>query len=64
LDVIKRRQELINSLSKEDKVAIAISVIDEEIKLLEEIRDKTQEFQSRTTISQMIYELMSAKDHL
>lgn len=64
MNVIKKKQELINSLSKKDKIAIAVSVINEEIERLEEIRKNTKDFQLQGSISQMIYELDSAKDHL
>ena len=64
MDILKQKQDLINSLSKKDKVAIAISVIEDEIKELEEILSKTDNFDSRGMLSQMIYELDSAKNHL
>lgn len=64
MDILNKKQDLINSLSKKDKVAIAISVIEDEIKELEKQLSKTKDFSTRGMISQMIYELDSAKNHL
>lgn len=64
MNILSRNKNLINSLSKKDKVAIAISVIEDEIEELKELLSKTDNFDSRGMISQMIYELDSAKNHL
>lgn len=64
MDVIKGKQDLINSLSHKDKVAIAISVIEEEIERLQKQLAQTDDHTSQGVIRQVIYELDSAKDHL
>lgn len=64
MDVIKGKQDLINSLSHKDKVAIAISVIEEEIERLHERLKETDDLTTRRIINQMIYELDSAKGYL
>ena len=64
MDILKRRQDLINSLTHKEKVAIAISVIEEEIEILEKQLKETDDYTSKGVLVQMIYELNSAKDHL
>lgn len=64
MDVIKGKQDLINSLSHKEKVAIAISVIEEEIERLHERLKETDDLTTRRIINQMIYELDSAKGYL
>ena len=64
MDVIKGKQDLVNSLSHKDKVAIAISVIEEEIERLQKQLAQTDAHTSQGVIRQVIYELDSAKDHL
>lgn len=64
MNVLDRRQDLINSLTHKDKVTIAISVIEEEIKKLNERLKETDDLTTRRIINQMIYELDSVKDYL
>lgn len=64
MDILNRRKEFINSLTHEEKVSIAISVIKEEIERLKKQLKETESSTSKHIINQMIYELDSAKDHL
>lgn len=64
MDILDRREAFINSLTHEEKVAIAISVIKEEIERLKKQLKETDSSTSKNIINQMIYELDSAKDHL
>ena len=64
MDILKRRQDLINSLTHKEKVAIAISVIEEEIESLQKQLAETDDYTSKGVLNQMIYELNSAKDYL
>lgn len=64
MDILKRRQDLINSLTHKEKVAIAISVIEEEIERLQKELAQTDDYTSQGVIRQLIYELNSAKDYL
>lgn len=64
MDILNRRKEFINSLTHEEKVSIAISVIKEEIERLKKQLKETESSTSKNIINQMIYELDSAKDHL
>lgn len=65
MDTKKTKQELINTLSDEEKVAIAISVIDKRIKELKDEKEKARyNLQLFQMHNQMIYELSSARDML
>lgn len=64
MNVIKGKEELINSLSHKEKVAIAISVIEEEIENLKKQLKEADTYTSRGVINQMIYELDTAKNYL
>lgn len=64
MNVLKGKEELINSLSHKEKVAIAISVIEEEIENLKNQFKETNSSTSKNMINQMIYELDAAKNHL
>lgn len=64
MNVLKGKEELINSLSHKEKVAIAISVIEEEIERLQKQLAETDDYTSKGVLNQMIYELNSAKDYL
>lgn len=64
MNILKGKEELINSLSHKEKVAIAISVIEEEIENLKNQFKETNSSTSKNMINQMIYELDAAKNHL
>lgn len=65
MDTEKTKQEFIDTLSDEEKIAIAISVIDKRIEELKEEKEKTRyNLQLFQMHNQMIYELSSARDML